>query len=85
MPKRWRFVGLLEGQVVVDKRGRPVPDPFAAGLLRADEEGWETDWFEALKVGMGVELTFTDGIDHLDELLVVGAGLPGPGPGPAGR
>ncbi|WEO92976.1 hypothetical protein A6P39_002095 [Streptomyces sp. FXJ1.172] len=72
MPKQWRFLGLLNGEVVVDKLGRTVPDPLPAGLLRADEEGWETDWFEALKAGMGVELNFPDGTDHLDELLVVG-------------
>ncbi|WP_248960023.1 hypothetical protein [Sphaerisporangium perillae] len=72
MPKRWRFVGLVDGQVVVDKLGRPVPDPLPAGLLRAEEEGWETDWFSALKAGMAVELSFADGTDHLDELLVVG-------------
>jgi len=72
MPKRWRFLGLLDGEVVVDKLGRPVPDPLPVGLLRADEEGWETDWFEALKAGMGVELNLADGTDHLDELLVVG-------------
>ncbi|GGT03053.1 hypothetical protein GCM10010271_00970 [Streptomyces kurssanovii] len=72
MPKRWRFLGLVDGQVVVDRLGRPVPDPLPISMLRTDEEGWETDWFEAVKAGMGVELTFTDGTDHLDELLVVG-------------
>ncbi|WP_030736599.1 hypothetical protein [Streptomyces sp. NRRL S-31] len=73
MPKRWRFLGLVDGRVAVDKPGRPVPDPLPVGLLRADEEGWETDWFEAVKAGMGVELLLPpDGTDHLDELLVVG-------------
>ncbi|GAB2892343.1 hypothetical protein GCM10027074_70620 [Streptomyces deserti] len=73
MPRRWRFLGLLDGQVVVDKLGRPVPDPLPIGLLRAEEEGWETDWFEAVKAGMGLELIFPpDGTQHLDELLVVG-------------
>lgn len=72
MPKRWRFLGLLDGQVVVDKPGRTVPDPLPIGLLRTDEEGWETDWFEAVKAGMAVELTFPDGIDRLDAMLVVG-------------
>ncbi|WP_046584959.1 hypothetical protein [Streptomyces mangrovisoli] len=72
LPKRWRFVGLVAGQVVVDKPGRPVPDPLPVGLLRADEEGWETDWFEAVKAGMAVELILPEGVDHLDELLVVG-------------
>lgn len=73
MPRRWRFVGLLGGEVVVDKMGRrPVPDPLPIGLLRAEEEGWETDWFEALKAGMAEELTFPEGVETLDELLVVG-------------
>ena len=72
MPKRWRFLGLLDGQVVVDRVGRTVPDPLPIGLLRTDEEGWETNWFEALKAGMAVELSFPDGTDRLDELLVVG-------------
>lgn len=72
MPGRWRFVGLVDGRVAVDRLGRPVPDPLPISMLRTAEEGWETDWFEAVKAGMGVELTFTDGTDHLDELLVVG-------------
>ncbi|GGW96281.1 hypothetical protein GCM10010297_17700 [Streptomyces malachitofuscus] len=73
MPKRWRFLGLLDGEVVVDKLGRPVPDPLPIGLLRAEEEGWETDWFEAVKAGMGIELIFPpDATENLDELLVVG-------------
>lgn len=73
MPKRWRFLGLLDGQVVVDKLGRPVPDPLPIGLLRAEEEGWETDWFEAVKAGMGIELVFPpENTEQLDELLVVG-------------
>jgi len=71
MPKRWRFIGLVDGEVVVDQLGRPVPNPLPVGLLRT-EDGWEADWFEALKAGMAIELTFTDGLDRLDELLVVG-------------
>ena len=47
------------------------PDPLPAGL-RADAPGWEVDWFQALKAGMGIELTLPDGADHLDQLLVVG-------------
>lgn len=73
MPKRWRFLGLRDGQVVVDKPGRPVPDPLPVGLLRGEEEGWETDWFEAVKAGMGIELVFPpESTEHLDQLLVVG-------------
>ncbi|GAA3102835.1 hypothetical protein GCM10010520_54970 [Rhizobium viscosum] len=72
MPKKWRFIGLLGGEVVVDKLGRTVPDPLPVGLLRSDEEeGWETDWFAALRAGMAVELTLNEN-DRLDELLVVG-------------
>lgn len=73
MPRRWRFLGLFEGQVVVDKLGRPVPDPLPIGLLRAEEEGWETDWFEAVKAGMGIELIVPpENTENLDQLLVVG-------------
>ncbi|BCH23325.1 hypothetical protein [Mesorhizobium sp. L-8-3] len=71
MPKKWRFIGLLGSEVVVDKLGRSVPDPLPVGLLRSDEEGWETDWFSALSAGMAVELTLNEN-DRLDELLVVG-------------
>jgi hypothetical protein len=71
MPQRWRFLGLVAGEVVVDKLGRPIPDPLPLSLLR-EEDGWPVDWFEALKAGMGVELSFTDGVDHLDQLLVLG-------------
>lgn len=73
MPRRWRFLGLFDGQVVVDKLGRPVPDPLPIGLLRAEEEGWETDWFEAVKAGMGIELVLPpENTENLDQLLVVG-------------
>ncbi|MFE5396186.1 hypothetical protein ACFQ9U_16710 [Streptomyces sp. NPDC056568] len=73
MPKRWRFLGLRDGQVVVDRPGRPIPDPLPIGLLRGEDEGWETDWFEALKAGMGTELVFPpESTEHLDQLLVVG-------------
>ncbi|MFB6768191.1 hypothetical protein [Streptomyces sp. NPDC056337] len=73
MPKRWRFLGLFEGQVVVDKLGRPVPDPLPIGLLRSEEEGWETEWFEAVKAGMGIELIVPpENTENLDQLLVVG-------------
>ena len=71
MPDRWRFVGIVDGQVVIDELGRQIPDPLPIGLLR-EEDGWETEWFDALKAGMGIELTFTDGLDHLDQLLVIG-------------
>ncbi|GGW39073.1 hypothetical protein [Streptomyces griseoloalbus] len=84
MPKRWRFLGLFDGQVVVDKLGRPVPDPLPIGLLRAEEEGWETDWFEAVKAGMGIELVLPpENTENLDQLLVVGVRDDGPADGAA--
>ncbi|MEV0174614.1 hypothetical protein AB0I00_26285 [Streptomyces sp. NPDC050803] len=84
MPTRWRFLGLFEGQVVVDKLGRPVPDPLPIGLLRAEEEGWETDWFEAVKAGMGIELIVPpENTENLDQLLVVGVREDAPADGAA--
>ncbi|MFI9766220.1 hypothetical protein ACIHJG_05055 [Streptomyces sp. NPDC052415] len=84
MPHRWRFLGLFEGQVVVDKLGRPVPDPLPIGLLRAEEEGWETDWFQAVKAGMGVELIVPpENTENLDQLLVVGVRDDAPADGAA--
>lgn len=71
MPKRWRFVGLNDGAMVVDKLGRPVPDPLPIGLFR-EQDSWETDWFNALVAGMAVELVLPEGVEHLDEVLVVG-------------
>lgn len=71
LPSRWRFIGLVAGDVVVDATGRPVPSPLPIGL-RADAPGWEVDWFQALKAGMGIELELPAGVDHLDQLLVVG-------------
>ncbi|MFG2577023.1 hypothetical protein [Streptomyces sp. NPDC048481] len=84
MPRRWRFLGLRDGEVVVDKLGRPVPDPLPIGLLRDEEEGWETDWFEAVKAGMGVELILPPGApESLDELLVTGVRDDSPADGAA--
>ncbi|MET9734627.1 hypothetical protein ABZZ79_29520 [Streptomyces sp. NPDC006458] len=84
MPRKWRFLGLADGQVVVDTMGRPVPDPLPIGLLRADEEGWETDWFEAVKAGMGVELIVPpENEERLDQLLVVGVREDAPADGAA--
>ncbi|MET8289444.1 hypothetical protein ABZV80_29990 [Streptomyces sp. NPDC005132] len=84
MPKRWRFLGLFDGQVVVDQLGRPVPDPLPIGLLRSEDEGWETDWFEAVKAGMGVELVFPpENTENLDQLLVVGVRDDAPADGAA--
>lgn len=71
LPGRWRFVGLVAGEVVVDAIGRPIPDPLPAGL-RDGDLGWEVDWFHALKAGMGIELQLPVGVDHLDQLLVTG-------------
>jgi hypothetical protein len=83
MPGRWRFIGLVAGDVVVDAASRPIPNPLPAGL-RADAPGWEVDWFEALVAGMGIELALPDGVDHLDQLLVVGV-ADGPATAGAGQ
>ncbi|MET0765450.1 MAG: hypothetical protein ABWY29_11330 [Blastococcus sp.] len=71
LPARWRFVGIVDGAIVVDRLGRPVPDPLPLDLLRS-EDGWAVDWFQALKSGMAIELNLPDGLDHLDQLVVVG-------------
>ncbi len=71
MPGRWRFVGIVGGEIVVDKLGRVVPDDLTVGLLR-EEESWETDWFSALVAGMAVELVLPQEVDALDELVVLG-------------
>ncbi len=74
MPRRWRFVGLVGGEVVIDKLGRPIPNPLPLDLLD-EQESWTVHWFEAVKHGMAVEITpLPEGLDHLDELLVVGVG-----------
>jgi hypothetical protein len=71
MPRRWRFVGIVDGAIVIDQLGRPVPDPLPADLLRT-EESWAVDWFQARKAGMAEELRMPPGLDRLDQLVVLG-------------
>ena len=71
MPDRFRFIGFVDGAVVVDAMGRKIPDPLPIDLLEVDLS-WTIDFFEARKAGMAVELELNDGVDHLDELIVVG-------------
>ena len=71
MPDRFRFIGFVDGAVVADATGRKIPDPLPIDLLDVDLS-WTIDFFEARKAGMAVELELNDGIDHLDELIVIG-------------
>lgn len=71
MPDRFRFIGFADGAVVADMTGRRIPDPLPIDLLDVDLS-WTIDFFEARKAGMAVELELNDGVDHLDELIVVG-------------
>ena len=75
MPTRWRFLGFVDGELVVDERGKEVPTPLPLGVL-AGSEGEQATWlvdFEAAeKVGMAIALKLPEGVDHLDELFAVG-------------
>jgi hypothetical protein len=70
MPKRWRFIGFVDGKVVTDQTGLDIPDPLPLDILES-ENSWTVDWFEAVLAGMAIELDL-HGADHLDELLVIG-------------
>ncbi|WP_063821679.1 LysM peptidoglycan-binding domain-containing protein [Nocardia pneumoniae] len=79
LPTRWRFLGMVGGLVVVDRTGADIPDPLPLGFLAADEAApdrahasWAIDFDEAVRHGMGVVLRLPEGVDHLDELFVVG-------------
>jgi len=69
LPDCWRFIGFVDGEVVVDQTGNPIPKPLPLDLLDVDES-WSTDWDEALFRGMAIELP--NDFDHLDQLIVVG-------------
>jgi hypothetical protein len=69
LPERWRFIGFVDGEVVVDETGNPIPNPLPLDILDVDES-WSTSWDEALFRGMAIELPNT--FDHLDQLIVVG-------------
>ena len=70
MPKRWRFIGFVDGEVVTDQTGLDSPIRCQSTCSRV-EDGWTIDWFEALMAGMAIELDLR-WADHLDELLVIG-------------
>jgi hypothetical protein len=70
MPDRWRFIGFVDGQVVTDQTGLPIPDPLPLDILES-QNSWTTSWFEAVLAGMAIELDL-HGADHLDELIVIG-------------
>jgi len=70
-PDRLRFLGFTDGQLVVDDTARKTSAPLPLDTLVA-EESWTTTWFEAVKAGMAIELFLPGGVDHLDQLFVVG-------------
>jgi hypothetical protein len=79
LPSQWRFLGLVGGETVVAGRGRAIPSPLPLGVLvrrgagrAARTADWLVDFAAAEAVGMGITLTLPDGVDHLDELFVVG-------------
>jgi hypothetical protein len=66
LPTRWRFLGFVAGEVVIDERGTEIPRPLPLDVT------WLIDFPAAKKVGMAITLKLPDGVDHLDELFVVG-------------
>ena len=85
LPDRWRFLGVAGGEVMVDRKGRPIPNPLPLGLLQVDQDGpeghadWLVDFRAAERVGMAVTLTLPEGVGRLDQLLVVGVQQADPG------
>lgn len=80
LPDRWRFIGFVDGEVVVDETGRTIPQPLPLDLLDV-EESWATSWDEAVFRGMAIELP--NDFDHLDQLIVVGISAADRGSGAA--
>ncbi|MBP0455116.1 hypothetical protein J5Y04_37210 [Kitasatospora sp. RG8] len=79
LPHHWRFLGLVDGRVVVDQPGVAIPDPLPLGLLAADEAApdhqhaeWAVEFDVAVGAGMAAELVLPVGFDHLDQLFVIG-------------
>jgi hypothetical protein len=79
LPARWRFLGLVDGEVVVDERGEEIPEPLPLGVVanpsaaaESEHAKWLFDFPAAEKAGMAITLKLPEGVDHLDELYVVG-------------
>jgi len=79
LPSHWRCLGLLGGEAVVEERGKEIPMPLPLGVLMNDEDGanrkhasWLIEFSAAEEVGMAMTLKLPEGVDHLDELFVVG-------------
>jgi hypothetical protein len=75
MPTRWRFLGFVDGELVVDERGEEVPTPLPLGVLvggEGEQATWLVDFEAAEKVGMAITLKLPEGVEHLDELFAVG-------------
>ncbi|HET7121522.1 MAG TPA: hypothetical protein VFI17_09785 [Solirubrobacterales bacterium] len=77
LPTRWRFLGLVGDEVVLDETGAEIPNPLPLGVLAADEESpdrehaaWLTDFDAAVRVGMAIAVKVPSG--GLDQLFVVG-------------
>jgi hypothetical protein len=79
LPSHWRCLGLLGGEAVVDESGKEIPVPLPLGVLMTGEGGanreqakWLVEFSAAEEAGMAMTLKLPEGVDHLDELLVVG-------------
>jgi hypothetical protein len=79
LPTRWRFLGFVDGEVVVDERGTDIPQPLPLGLVlrpgpaaKSAQGRWLVDFPAAEKAGMAITLKLPEAVDHLDELFVVG-------------
>jgi hypothetical protein len=77
LPSQWRFLGLVDGRIVVDKAGKPIPSPLPLGVLETDEAdgkhaAWLVEFRVAVTVGMATTLKLPAGVGHLDELFVIG-------------
>ncbi len=78
LPTAWRFLGITDGRTVTHKVGRPIPTPLSLGVLDPDERAgdghadWLVDFDAAVRVGMATTLSLPEGVDHLDQLFVVG-------------
>jgi hypothetical protein len=87
LPNQWIVLGYRNGQLVINVKGTPIPDPLATGpdpkqsdagapdqLAIDDEMKWMVDFDAAEQKGMGirVKLSSQDAAAGLDFLLVLG-------------